>query len=411
MSRVYRKYDSSIQDAVILSGNINLFPKLKIPRSTALSWIRSSKKKSKLKDYNLDNALLDRIKKLESELEKERAKTTFLKDLIGKFSGRTTYYSSKKNKEVIVKSFEKFKSLISINEMCRLTSLLSTTYYKYRIDILGCPKISFKKCKVLSPNQLTFKEQENIYNLLNDERLSHLSIRGFQYHAFREGIVQCGYDTWRKYAKVFRSEKRKKKKKYKKGIRASRVNEIWHIDITEFKLKDGKKIYLQVIMDNLSRKIINWKFSSNKKQSVSIENIVKATKKQIPEILMSDGGGENVSHGVKRLLAGKGIVSLIAKKDTLFSNSMIEGFFNILKNRFLDKFKRYKFSKLYRNILRAIEYFNNSPLPVLDGARPHEVYSNLVSREELAKQLRDESRNARKLRPSLNRLCFRQKCG
>ncbi len=295
--------------------------------------------------------------------------------------------------------------------MCRLTSLLTTTYYKYRIDILGCPKISFKKWKVLSPNQLTFIEQENIYNLLNDERLSHLSIRGFQYHAFREGIVHCGYDTWRKYTKVFRIKKRKKKKEYKKGIRASRVNEIWHIDITEFRLKDGEKIYLQVIMDNLSRKIINWKFSSNKKQSVSIENIVKATKKQIPEILMSDGGGENVSHGVKGLLTGKGIVSLIAKKDTLFSNSMIEGFFNILKNRFLDKFKKYKFSKLYRSILRAIEYFNNSPLPVLNGARPYEIYSNLVCREKLVMRLRDESRNARKLRPSLNKLCFRQRCG
>ena len=125
---------------------------------------------------------------------------------------------------------------------------------------------------------------------------------------------------------------------------------------------------------------------------------------------MSDGGGENVSHGVRRLLTGKGIVSLIAKKDTLFSNSMIEGFFNILKNRFLDKYKKYKFSKLYRSILRAIEYFNNSPLPVLDGARPVEVYSNLICRNELAQEIKDKSKNARKLRPLVNKSCFRQNC-
>ncbi|WP_372655207.1 hypothetical protein [Halobacteriovorax sp.] len=59
-----------------------------------------------------------------------------MKDLIGKFSGIATYCSSKKSKEVIVRSFEKYKKRISINEMCRLTSLLATTYYKCRIDSL-----------------------------------------------------------------------------------------------------------------------------------------------------------------------------------------------------------------------------------------------------------------------------------
>jgi hypothetical protein len=98
MSKQYRKYDSSIQEAVILSGNTNLFPHLNIPRSTALSWIRNSKKKRKLRDYYLDVALMDRIKKLESDLEKERAKTTFLKGLLTKTNGRTEFYSNKKIK-------------------------------------------------------------------------------------------------------------------------------------------------------------------------------------------------------------------------------------------------------------------------------------------------------------------------
>jgi hypothetical protein len=295
--------------------------------------------------------------------------------------------------------------------MCRLTGIMASTFYRYRIDILGCPKISFKRCQILSPNQLTFREQQKMYDLLHDEKLSHLSIRGFQYHAFREGLVSCGYDTWRKYAKAFRGERKKyKRKRYKTGIRANRVNEIWHIDITEFKLKDGEKIYLQVIMDNFSRKVINWKFSTDKKQSLSINNIIKATKDHIPEVLMSDGGGENTAHKVRRLLHGKGIVSLIAKKDTLFSNSMIEGFFNILKNRFLDRFKKYKISKLYRSVCRAIEYFNNAPSPVLDGARPIEIYSNLICRKKLAQRLKKESKEARVLRPLINKSCFRQKC-
>ena len=261
MTNKYKKYDSSIQDAIIKSGNINLYPELKIPRSTAMSWIRTAKKKITLKEFDYEAAYKCRIKKLEQDLENEKAKTIFIKDLFMKFSNKESFYSLKKNKEVLVKVIEKYKERLSVSEMCRILGLLSNSYYRYKIDILGCPRISFKKCKILSPNQLTFREQEKIHNLVNDKSLSHLSIKGLQFHAFRNGILSCGYDSWRKYTKEFRGEGRVvRKKKYRTGIRAKKVNEIWHIDITQFRLKDGKVVYLQAIMDNFSRKIISYPF-------------------------------------------------------------------------------------------------------------------------------------------------------
>jgi hypothetical protein len=408
MSKTYRKFDSSIQDAIIQSGNINLFPHLNFPRSTALSWIRTGRKVIKF-NMTSDVGLLDKIKSL--ELEKERAKNYFTKELISKLTDKEKLFS--KNKKEVVKTIEKFKKWNSINGMCRSIGMNSNTFYRYRIEINGCPRINYKSCKILSPNQLTFREQEKIHDLANDRSLFHLSVKGLQYYAFRNKILSCGYDSWRKYVREFKLENRlrkKKKKKYREGIRAKKINEIWHIDVTEFKLKNGEKAYLQAVMDNYSRKIIHWNLSSNKKASLSVSTMLEATKLNCPEVLMSDGGGENTSINIKKLLHGKGILSLIAKKDILFSNSMIESFFNTLKNRYLNRCKRYTFSKLYKQICRSVNYFNNAALSVLHGARPNELFEDKVLVSDLKSKLRGEIINAKEIRHIVNKRCFRQRC-
>jgi transposase-like protein len=42
------------------------------------------------------------------------------------------------------------------------------------------------------------------------------------------------------------------------GIRASRPNEIWHVDTTIIRLLNGTKAYLHAVIDNYSRKIQSW---------------------------------------------------------------------------------------------------------------------------------------------------------
>lgn len=47
----------------------------------------------------------------------------------------------------------------------------------------------------------------------------------------------------------------------KVGIRAARVNEIWHIDVTTVVLADKSKVYIQAILDNYSRYVLAWHVS------------------------------------------------------------------------------------------------------------------------------------------------------
>lgn len=210
----YRKYDPAIIEMVRKSRNPNLFPHLAIPRSTAMGWINGKKKKVKLEGVNYDLALLKRIEDLESELEKERAKVLFLQTLIRKLAGFRELIAQKKNREVFVDAVLEYTKWLSKSELCRLVVISTKTFFRYKAEIRGCERISLKKCRIMSANQLTFVEQMKIYRLAMDE-------------------------------------------KYRVGIRANRINEIWHIDITEFRCVDGGKIYLQVLMDNFSRKIIH----------------------------------------------------------------------------------------------------------------------------------------------------------
>lgn len=404
----YKKYDDRIKEMVVESRNPDLFPELNIPRTTAIYWIRQAKKKIKPKSIGTNNVLIKKIESLENELKVERAKNTFLTELLKNLHGVNKLYHTRKNKEVIVDLVDKYCSWVSKTDLCKLIRIRSDKYHKLKVQTKGCKRIAFNKCKINSANQITHSEQMKIHRLANDPKLSHLSVKGLQYYGLRYEDLYCGYDSWRKYVNEFKFSFTKKKRKKKRhfGIRANRKNEIWHIDITEFKLRTGEKVYLQVLMDNFSRRILNWQMSFNKSQILTIKNITKATKEIKPDSLMSDSGGENISHEVRRLLIGKNISKIIAKKDVVFSNSMVESFFNILKTRFINKYKKYSFSKLYKKITKAIKLFNTMPAARLDGATPDEVYHGLVSTAELKSVYLKKRYEWLLIRPELNRLCI-----
>ena len=43
------------------------------------------------------------------------------------------------------------------------------------------------------------------------------------------------------------------------GLRATRPNEYWHVDLTVIRLLDGTRVYLHAAIDNFSRRILAWK--------------------------------------------------------------------------------------------------------------------------------------------------------
>lgn len=413
MKKGYVKYDEQTKEMIRISGNPKLFPELNIPRSTARYWINGEKRKARKTQLQIEEVLKRKIEDLEKKLEEEKAKNLFLTSLFKRLDGVKEIIDRKSNKKVIVDHFLNYKKWLTINRMTALVGISNSKFNNFKLQVIGCERVGYKKCKIVRKNQLSFKEQETIHQLASDESLRHLSVRGLHFYAFRNNIITCGYDSWLKYVKVFGLRQDtflNKEKKYRRGIRAKRVNEIWHMDITEFRLIDGSKGYLQVVMDNYSRKVLSFKLSTRKDHMLTLKSIKTSMDEVNPKVMMTDGGGENIGLEVRKFLVGRGVTSLIAKKDIYFSNSMVESFFRTLKMRFVDESKRFRMSKLFRQIERSIETFNQMPYGDFAGATPSEIYSNSISIKELKKKFLEQLGNSILERKRENAVCFRRYC-
>ena len=60
------------------------------------------------------------------------------------------------------------------------------------------------------------------------------------------------------------------------GIRASKPDEIWHIDTTVIRLLDGTHVYLHAVIDNFSRRILSWRLTERFDPGTSAEILVEA---------------------------------------------------------------------------------------------------------------------------------------
>jgi transposase InsO family protein len=123
------------------------------------------------------------------------------------------------------------------------------------------------------------------------------------------------------------------------GIRASKPNEIWHIDATVIRLIDGTKAYLHAVIDNFSRRILAWMCSDRLEPGNTVTILLEAAKHVVPcadpPAVLVDGGVENFNSEVDELIESGLLERLLAMTDVMFSNSLIESWWRSLKHQWL----------------------------------------------------------------------------
>jgi putative transposase len=111
------------------------------------------------------------------------------------------------------------------------------------------------------------------------------------------------------------------------------IDQIWVSDITYIATKEGW-LYLCVIMDLHSRKVVGWSTRYDMKAEIVIEAFKAATKNRKPEgdiIFHSDKGGQYKSKKFRRTLKRRGFKQSMTGKDHCFDNAHAESFFGSLK--------------------------------------------------------------------------------
>jgi len=93
------------------------------------------------------------------------------------------------------------------------------------------------------------------------KRVHHFSINSLAMFAKRQELVFASVSAWYRIVREFNLRRpgvRIYPPKPKIGIRALEPNQIWHVDVSVFRIMNGAKVYIQAIIDNASRYVLAW---------------------------------------------------------------------------------------------------------------------------------------------------------
>nr|WP_173237634.1 IS3 family transposase [Legionella antarctica] len=139
-------------------------------------------------------------------------------------------------------------------------------------------------------------------------------------------------------------------------------NKSYVSDITYIWTQEGW-LYLAVVMDLFSRKVVGWSMSSRMKATLVCDALNMAIWQRKPSsglIVHSDRGVQYASHQYRNLLKSKGYIGSMSKKGDCWDNSVIESFFGSLKQERVQWRNYQNRWEAQQDILNYITMFYNS---------------------------------------------------
>jgi putative transposase len=110
-------------------------------------------------------------------------------------------------------------------------------------------------------------------------------------------------------------------------------NQVWVSDITYIRTMEGW-LYLAIVMDLYSRKIVGWSMSNSLSSSIAVDALQMAIRNRQPRkglIHHSDRGIQYACNSYRRLLQHNHLVCSMSRKGDCWDNSPAESFFSTLK--------------------------------------------------------------------------------
>jgi len=114
---------------------------------------------------------------------------------------------------------------------------------------------------------------------------------------------------------------------------ATRPNQIWLADITYIPTDEGW-LYLAVVLDLFSRKVVGWAMRDHLRQELTIAALTMAIQRQRPGrglIHHSDRGSQYAAGDYRERLKANGIVASMSRKGNCWDNAPMESWFHTLK--------------------------------------------------------------------------------
>ncbi len=279
----------------------------------------------------------------------------------------------KANRQLLVNVIESFENSFPVhkNTLLRLLLISKKQYSCWLSDRkFACNKSLINQCFKRRPNQISPSEIAILKKYMNNPKYKIWCIRSVWGKAVRDGVISMAESTWHKYARKlgFSNERKPTMQKRKEGAYdASRPNETWHMDISQFKTFDNVIFYIYTVVDNFSRKILSYDISTKKSAKIRTETVKQAIENEFGVNLENqkldlivDGGSENNNKTIHKFIQDcqVQIDKKIALKDVTFSNSIVEGPYKIMKSYYF-RTKQILSTTIHQELAFFIDNYNN----------------------------------------------------
>lgn len=159
-----------------------------------------------------------------------------------------------------------------------------------------------------------------------------------------------------------------------RGVRINRLNQVWGVDITYIRLKNGF-LYLVAIIDWFSRYVLSFRLSNTLDALFCVDALKEALEKNIPEIHNSDQGSQFTGEDYTSTLRSKGIQISMDGRGRALDNIFVERLWRSVKyeNVYLNHYETP--AEARKGIGGYFKFYNSERLhQSLNYNTPEEVY-------------------------------------
>lgn len=138
------------------------------------------------------------------------------------------------------------------------------------------------------------------------------------------------------------------------------INQLWVGDITYLRLADGSFVYLALIMDRFSRKIIGWALEAFMTEALTLAALRAAIRNRQPTSLIhhSDRGGQYAGREYRAVLRRTGMRQSMSRAANCYDNAFMESCFGTIKTE-LETAEYNNIATARHEIAQYIAYYNN----------------------------------------------------
>lgn len=166
------------------------------------------------------------------------------------------------------------------------------------------------------------------------------------------------------------------------------ANTAYVADITYIWTQEGW-LYLAVVIDLYSRKVVGWSMSSRMKAQLVCDALTMAIWQRRPKadlIMHTDRGSQYASRQYRKLLAENGFKGSMSRKGNCWDNAVVESFFGSLKQERV-QWKNYQTRhEAQQDILSYITMFYNSSRlhSTLNYMSPNDYEARMVTMKKVS---------------------------